>query len=239
MSDNKKIQFLLPNIFTALNMSCGFIAILFAIKGDFSKSLYLIIIGSVFDLFDGRVARWTGTQSSFGEQFDSLSDLISFGLAPAIIFYLSFLSDYGRRGIICALIFCLCGSLRLARFNVNVDKAPSNYFEGLPIPGAALALIGYTFFSHTYKGYIPNFFGLIYIFVYSLFMVSTIPFFSFKELGVHKKKAFLLMIFVIATIFMNEEVFIFFFINLYVFVSLIYFLLNRNKFKKGLIEIED
>ena len=196
MSD-RKIQFLLPNLFTALNMSCGFVAIISAIKGDITKALYLVIIGSFFDLFDGRVARWTGTQSSFGEQFDSLSDLITFGMTPSLIFYLNFFQDSGRKGVVASLLFCLCGSLRLARFNTNIDKVDSSYFEGLPIPGAAMALIGFVFFSRISPEYHLERFAIAYILIYAFLMISTIPFFSFKDgdfVARHRKKFFLLMI---------------------------------------------
>ena len=104
-------------------------------------------MGALFDSVDGRVARLTGTQSSFGEQFDSLSDLISFGMAPAMIYYFKFLAGSGRPGMVVAFIFLLCGALRLARFNANIDKVSSDYFQGLPIPGAATAVIGFILLS--------------------------------------------------------------------------------------------
>ena len=105
MSDSKKLAFFLPNAFTALNIGCGFLAIIFASQGLFYRASMVILLGAIFDLVDGRVARLTGTQSSFGEQFDSLSDLVSFGLAPSLIFYFRFLQDQGRLGIICTFIF--------------------------------------------------------------------------------------------------------------------------------------
>src|SRR5690606_19468750 len=130
-------------IFTALNMACGFVAIILALKGQYYKACMLIVLGAIFDSVDGRVARLTGTQSHFGEQFDSLSDLLSFGFAPAMLFYLKFLNSGARLSLVTTFLFILCGALRLARFNANLDRVKSDYFQGLPIPGAAMALIGY------------------------------------------------------------------------------------------------
>ena len=151
-----KLAFFLPNSFTALNIGCGFMAIMFSIQGDFYKSCMLIILGAIFDSVDGRVARMTGTQSAFGEQFDSLSDLISFGIAPSIIFYNKFLLDSGRLGMVVSFLFLLCGALRLARFNANIDKVKSDYFQGLPIPGAAAAIIGFVLVSSEFPTYFHN-----------------------------------------------------------------------------------
>ena len=131
-------------MFTALNLGCGFFSIITVQQGLFFEACVLLIIGSLFDSVDGRVARMTGTNSNFGEQFDSISDVVSFGMAPAFLIYHRFLFDHGRLGIIVCFIFCLCGSLRLARFNANINDVSSDYFQGLPIPMGALALIGYT-----------------------------------------------------------------------------------------------
>ena len=110
MNDKKtldKFAFFLPNSFTAMNIGCGYLAMMFAIKGSFYNACIMIILGAIFDSVDGRLARMTGTQSSFGEQFDSLSDLISFGIAPAFIFYNRFLVDYGRAGMVVSFLFLL------------------------------------------------------------------------------------------------------------------------------------
>ncbi len=240
--ETKKISFFLPNLFTALNMACGFVAILLAFKGEFYKACLFVGVGSIFDLFDGRVARWTGTQSSFGEQFDSLSDLISFGMAPAIIFYTKFLSGYERLGIVLAFIYLLCGALRLARFNVNINKVSSDYFQGLPIPGGALALISYILISLDFNIFNDKYISSIYIFVYSLFLISTIPFFSFKKsefIQKHKRKVFLLIVLLIALIFVYEEVILFGILNVYALISLVLFLKNRKNVVDDLLDIDE
>ncbi len=241
-NDPKPIHFFLPNIFTALNIGCGFFAIIFAFKGQFYQACFTIGIGAIFDLFDGKVARWTGTQSAFGEQFDSLSDLISFGLAPSLIFYFRFLTDSGRAGIIIAFIYLLCGALRLARFNVNLDKVSSEYFQGLPIPGAALALISYILLSLETQLLQNKWLSMFYIGFYAILMISTMPFGSLKNttwIGRHKRKVFFVILLVAASILIYEEVMLFVLMNLYVIISILFFLINRRKFKQGIIDLDD
>jgi CDP-diacylglycerol--serine O-phosphatidyltransferase len=147
MQNSKKLSFFLPNIFTALNMACGFASITLSIEGRFESACILLILGAIFDSVDGRIARITGTSSHFGEQFDSMSDLISFGAAPSFLLYQKYLHQYERLGAVIAFLYILCGALRLARFNANIEKIRSDFFQGLPIPGAAMALIGFILFS--------------------------------------------------------------------------------------------
>ncbi|MDB9786600.1 CDP-diacylglycerol--serine O-phosphatidyltransferase [Bacteriovoracaceae bacterium] len=182
MEQQKRWVYFLPNIFTCLNMGCGFMCILLAHKGLYFNGSLFLVLGAIFDSVDGRVARLTGTESEFGEQFDSMSDVISFGAAPAILFYEAFLIDSGRAGVIVAFFFLLCGALRLARFNANIGKISSSYFQGLPIPMAALSIVGFTLLSlkWSFMGEsIPL--AMSYIVCFSLMMVSNIPFPSFKN----------------------------------------------------------
>ena len=146
MKDAKRIAFFLPNTFTALNMACGFSSVLFSFRGEFYYASMILLLGAIFDLVDGRVARLMNAQSTFGEYFDSLSDVVSFGVAPAFIMYNCFFKDFGRIGQVVAFVYLLCGALRLARFNANIEKVSSNFFQGLPIPMAALALVGLVLF---------------------------------------------------------------------------------------------
>lgn len=230
-----KFAFFLPNSFTALNIACGFGAILFSIQHDFYKACMLIILGAIFDSVDGRVARMTGTQSSFGEQFDSLSDLISFGIAPSIIFYNKFLMNLGRIGMIVAFLYLLCGALRLARFNANIDKVKSDYFQGLPIPGAAAAIIGFILVSAEYPEYLHNIYVAIpYIIIYSLLMISNIPFPSFKKsdwVRRNRKKVLFILFMVASSLFVYEEIMIFVVVSTYIVSSLLYLLTHRSKFE--------
>lgn len=228
-----KFAFFLPNIFTAMNIGCGYVAIMYSIKGDFYKACMFIFLGAIFDSVDGRVARLTGTSSSFGEQFDSLSDLISFGIAPSIIFYNRFLLDTGRLGMVVAFIFLLCGALRLARFNANISKVKSDFFQGLPIPGAALAVLSYILVSLDF----PQVFSALwlaipYILLYAILMISNIPFPSFKNsdwVKKNKRKVLFLIFLVISSLFIYEQVMIPVIISLYVALSLVYALMNRKK----------
>jgi len=129
----------------------------------------LLVLGAIFDSVDGRVARITHTQSAFGEQFDSISDVVTFGVAPAFLVYNKFFITAGRLGLVTSFIFLLCGALRLARFNANIDKVSSDFFQGLPIPSGALALVGLTLFSLEYPEI--NTFTPVFV-VYVLFFHS-------------------------------------------------------------------
>lgn len=230
-----KLTFFLPNSFTALNIGCGYAAIMFSIQGEFYKACLLIILGAIFDSVDGRVARLTGTQSAFGEQFDSLSDLISFGIAPSIIFYNKFLVNTGRLGMVVAFLFLLCGALRLARFNANIDKIKSDYFQGLPIPGAAAAVIGFILISSEFPSLLHNrFVAIPYILFYAILMISNIPFPSFKNsvwVKKNKMKVFILIALCASGTFIYEELMIFSIISIYIVGSIFYMLFNRKKFK--------
>lgn len=238
-SDRNKWAFFLPNTFTALNMGCGFMAILYGFQGEFYKACMFIVLGAIFDSVDGRVARMTNTQSSFGEQFDSLSDLISFGMSPAIVYYFRFLSDAGRPGMVAAFIFVLCGALRLARFNANIDRVKSDYFQGLPIPSGALAALSMILVSLNIPeivDYKPLTIG--YLLFYSALMVSNVPFPSFKNsewVRKHKKQVLMVIFLIIASLFLWEEVMLPALISLYVVASLLYYVTHRKKFE-GIFE---
>jgi CDP-diacylglycerol---serine O-phosphatidyltransferase len=237
--ENRRWAFFLPNTFTALNMACGFAAILHGFHGEFYKACMFIVLGAVFDSVDGRVARLTNTQSPFGEQFDSLSDLITFGVSPSIVFYFRFLDSSGRPGMVAAFFFILCGALRLARFNANIGKVKSDYFQGLPIPGGATAVISYILVSLSYPQLVdmkPLSVG--YLLFYAVLMISSIPFPSFKNSDwakKNKKKVLMIIFLIMGSLFINEEVMIPVIISGYVLGSLIYFLTHRKKFE-GIFE---
>lgn len=230
----KKIAYLLPNMFTALNLGCGFFSIITVQQGLIFEACLLLIVGSLFDSVDGRIARLTGTNSSFGEQFDSISDVVSFGIAPAFLIYHRFLYDHGRLGMIVCFLFCLCGSLRLARFNANINDVDSSYFQGLPIPMGALAIIGYVLISLVFPLPFPNHYLTIpYVLFYSTLMISNIPFNSFKKSKFVKEHLnFLLLCFIalVCVVVVYEKIAIFFIVQIYTFGSLGYYLINRRKF---------
>jgi CDP-diacylglycerol---serine O-phosphatidyltransferase len=236
---DRKWAFFLPNIFTALNMACGFIGILYGFHGEFYKACMFIVLGAIFDSVDGRVARMTNTQSSFGEQFDSLSDLVSFGVAPSIVYYFRFLSNSGRPGMVAAFFFILCGALRLARFNANIDRNKSDYFQGLPIPGGATAAVSLIFLSLDYPAIMTvKPLAVVYILFYAALMISNIPFPSFKNsdwVKKHRKQVLMIIFMIFAALFIYEEIMIPFIITLYVLASLVYFLTHKKKFE-GIFE---
>lgn len=230
---DRRLAYFIPNTFTALNMACGFAAILLSFQGQFYKACMFIVLGAIFDSVDGRVARMTNTQSSFGEQFDSLSDLISFGMSPALVYYFRFLTDTGRPGMIAAFLFVLCGALRLARFNANIDKNKSDYFQGLPIPGAATAVIGLVFISLTFPEVNLAVLTIPYLLFYAVLMISNIPFPSFKKsewVSKHKKQVLAIIFALIASLFIYEEVMIPLIITFYVVTSILYYVTHRKKF---------
>jgi CDP-diacylglycerol--serine O-phosphatidyltransferase len=234
MANAKRLAFFLPNAFTGLNMACGYASIILSWRGDTFTAALILILGAIFDSVDGRVARLTGTQSSFGEQFDSLSDVVSFGVAPSILLYQHFLSDFGRMGAAASFIFLLCGALRLARFNANIDKVSSDYFQGLPIPGAAMAVIGYVFLSTE----LPivkelSVVALPITLIISLLMVSSLPFCSFKDsewVREHKRGALFLMFVLAGLTFSYYKYMIFTIMAVYILGSVFYYLKHRRRF---------
>lgn len=182
--------YVLPNLLTTGNMFSGFFSMIYAIRGEYIVSAYAIVAAAVFDMLDGRVARLTKTESPFGAQYDSLSDIVSFGMAPAVLLYLWALEPFGRLGWLASFGYLACAALRLARFNVQASEE-KNYFQGLPTPMAAgivssavlcfndLAIDAYR--SHAL---------LIITFCLALVMVSNFRYRSFKDFDFKKKQPF-------------------------------------------------
>jgi CDP-diacylglycerol---serine O-phosphatidyltransferase len=233
--EREKLPYFIPNTFTALNMGCGFMAILYGFHNEFYKACMFIVLAAIFDSLDGRVARMTNTQSAFGEQFDSLSDLVSFGVSPAIVYYFKFLAPIGRPGMIACFFFMLCGALRLARFNATIDKNKSDYFQGLPIPGGATAVISLILISALIPGIVDmKVFTVFYLLFYAALMISNIPFPSFKKsewVKNHQKQVLMIIFLIFGTLFIYEEVMIPLIITIYVISSIVYWLTHLDKFK--------
>ncbi|MBW1859517.1 MAG: CDP-diacylglycerol--serine O-phosphatidyltransferase [Deltaproteobacteria bacterium] len=191
--------YVLPNLLTTANLFCGFYAIIAAIQGEFLEGAIAIMLAAVFDGLDGKIARITRTVSRFGLQYDSLSDAISFGVAPGILVYLWALQPFGRLGWLAALIFVACGTLRLARFNAQVHLIRSNFFNGLPIPAAAF-MIASTVLLHNRlggTGTAKHVTILIMIYVLSCLMVSTIKYYSFKHIELSNKMKFNMLVVIV------------------------------------------
>ena len=194
----RKGIYVLPNLFTLAALFGGFYAIVMAMNGRFELASMGVFCAMVLDSLDGRVARMTNTQSAFGEQMDSLSDMVSFGAAPALIAYMWALQGLGRWGWIAAFVYCACAALRLARFNVNTGVVDKRFFQGLPSPAAAALVMGFIWLL-TDAGVHPgqDLLGLSWVhitwvmFGFTLYagltMVTNVPFYSFKDL--HMKKS--------------------------------------------------
>ena len=231
----KKWAYILPNTFTALNLACGFGSIMLTMGGHTYLACLALGLGAIFDSVDGRIARMVGCQSPFGEQFDSMSDLISFGLAPAILVYSKYLAIYGRLGMALAFLFVLCAALRLARFNVNITRIYTDYFQGLPVPGAALGLVGFVLFSLELRDPVEmNFIIIPYIIIYSVLMISNVPFPAWKKnerVKSHQKYAFALIVGVLASLFVYGEMVVGIFITAYVLGVVGYFLTHRGRYQ--------
>jgi len=191
--------YVLPNIFTSLNLFCGFYAIIASIDGKYIAASIAIIIGIMFDIMDGKIARATNTTSKFGIEYDSLSDLITFGLAPGIMIYLWALRPLGRIGWLAAFLFMACGALRLARFNSQVGNISSDHFVGLPIPSGAGMLATTVLFCHKFgmAGKINPIIIMILLYILSFLMVSTIKYNSFKKPELFRKMNFNVLVSVI------------------------------------------
>jgi len=190
--------YVLPNIFTSLNLFCGFYAVIAAIDAKFVAAAVAIIIGVVFDILDGKIARATNTTSKFGMEYDSLADLVSFGLAPGVMIYLWALKPLGRIGWLAAFLFMACGALRLARFNSQVGTISSDYFVGLPIPaGAGMAATTVLFYKRLGIAGPHPILILILLYVLSFLMVSTIKYNSFKKPELFRKMNFNVLVAVI------------------------------------------
>jgi CDP-diacylglycerol---serine O-phosphatidyltransferase len=191
--------FLLPNIFTTINLFCGFYSIIASISGKFLAGAVAILIAGVFDWLDGKIARATNTTSKFGVEYDSLADLVSFGMAPGIMMYLWALQPLGRIGWLAAFLFMACGALRLARFNTQFGSISSKHFVGLPIPAAA-GLPAVTVMLH-YRLGMPGSANpvvmLLMLYILSFLMVSTIKYNSFKKPELFKKMNFNVLVSVI------------------------------------------
>ena len=211
---------LLPNLLTTANLFCGFFSIMQSIQGKFVFAAWLIILAGFFDFLDGRIARMTNTQSDFGIEYDSLSDLTTFCLAPALLVFNWSLFAYGKLGIAACFLFFACGALRLARFNVQMASVEKVDFQGLPSPTAGGTLVSYViFFNHVIgPGKNPSIFVMITTVVLALLMVSNVKYRSFKKV---KRTSFLFLVCIIgAVVIIAAQPEIMFFVVGLLYVSL-------------------
>ncbi|WP_191965672.1 CDP-diacylglycerol--serine O-phosphatidyltransferase [Oryzomonas sagensis] len=188
----KKGIYILPNLFTTGSMFAGFYSMVASLNGNFDVAALWIFASAVFDGLDGKVARLTGTTSKFGVEYDSLADLVSFGVTPGLMMYAWALKPFGRLGWLAAFLFVVCGALRLARFNVQVNTVESKRFVGLPIPAAASMVAATVLLFHhfgwpsTYKRLAI----LVLIYLLAFLMVSGFRYYSFKDPALIKRQPF-------------------------------------------------
>jgi CDP-diacylglycerol--serine O-phosphatidyltransferase len=192
----RKGIYILPNLFTLAALFGGFYAVVMAMNGRFDMAAVGVFVAMVLDSLDGRVARMTNTQSAFGEQMDSLSDMVSFGAAPALIAYEWALKGLGRWGWIAAFVYCACAALRLARFNVNTSVVDKRYFQGLPSPAAAALVAGFIGLMTDLE--VKPYDVVWVMFAIALFsgltMVTNVPFYSFKDVQMKKSVPFAVIV---------------------------------------------
>lgn len=204
----RKGIYMLPNSVTLAALFCGFYAIVMAMNKRFDYATMAIFAAMILDSLDGRVARMTKTQSAFGEQMDSLSDMVSFGVAPALVALEWAMRGLGRWGWIAAFVYCACAALRLARFNVNTSVVDKRWFQGLPSPSAAALVAGFIWLmtdeGRGYEAYLSHNAVAWLMFAITLYagiaMVTNLPYYSFKDLGARRSVPFISIVLVVLAI---------------------------------------
>ncbi len=191
--------YLLPNLFTTGCLFGGFYAITAAMKGDFNLAAIAIFAAMIMDGLDGRVARLTHTQTAFGAEYDSLSDMVSFGVAPALVMYLWSLSGLAKLGWFAAFVYAAAAALRLARFNTQIGVEDKRYFQGLPSPSAAAIVTGFIWVGETYglQGEAMRYVATLITAAAGLLMVSNFRYYSFKEIDIRRRVPFVVIIAVV------------------------------------------
>jgi CDP-diacylglycerol--serine O-phosphatidyltransferase len=215
----KRGVYLLPNVLTTFGLFAGFFAIILATKGQYADAAIAIFVAMLFDGLDGRVARLTNTQSSFGEQYDSMADMLSFCVAPALLVYFWQFSDLGKIGWLGAFVYTAAGALRLARFNTQIGVEDKRYFQGLPSPAAAALVAGMVWTKQSigvtdYDQYLTLVSWIILVGA-GVLMVSNVRYYSFKEINLKGRSSFKLLliatlIIIVTTLWPSAILFVFF-----------------------------
>lgn len=230
----------LPNFITTLGMFFGFYGILFSLHGNFTMAAVMILVAGFADGLDGRVARATNSQSAFGKEYDSLSDVIAFGVSPAILIYLWALQPFDRYGFLASFLFVACGALRLARFNSDTS-GNLHTFTGLPIPAAAASIASIVLLSRV-LGDIPAVPVLVWVYVLSFMMVSTIAFPSFKHLDYVKAHPFQLLVaslLLLVVVASAPEVMLFVLTTTYICCGTLYYVARNIKARKKTVQTDE
>ncbi|MBW6510699.1 MAG: CDP-diacylglycerol--serine O-phosphatidyltransferase [Desulfuromonadaceae bacterium] len=189
----RKGVYILPNLFTTGGLFSGFYGIVATMNGDYHIAAWFVLIAAIFDTIDGKVARLTGTTSNFGVEYDSLADLVAFGVAPGLLMYSWALKPFGKLGWLAAFLYVVCGALRLARFNVQVNTVESKRFVGLPIPAAASMVAACVLLFYHLGGSGPllkKVSVLLLIYILAALMVSNFSYYSFKDPELFRRQPF-------------------------------------------------
>ena len=240
---DKKVKrgvYLLPNVLTTFGLFSGFFAIILATKGEYSGAAIAIFMAMLWDGLDGRVARLTNTQSEFGAQYDSMADMLSFGVAPALLVYFWQFADLGKIGWLAAFVYTTASALRLARFNTQIGIEDKRYFQGLPSPAAAALIAGMVWTKEIigitdYDQYLTLVSWIIMVSA-GVLMVSNVRYYSFKEINLKGRSSFKLLliatlIIVMIMLFPSAILFIFFFV--YTLSGLIITIIDVRKRRKS------
>ena len=237
--------YILPNLFTTASLFAGFWSLILTVHGQFDNAAMAILFGALMDGLDGKVARLTNTASEFGIQYDSLADLVSFGVAPAFMVWGWQLAEFGRLGVGVCFLFAACTALRLARFNVSTKVISKRFFIGLPSPAAGCTLALFVLFSSSIPAWMSvalPVLTLVLSICTGLLMVSRVRYFSFKEYGfikAHPFRSMVAVVVVFSLIFSAPRTLGFLFCALYIVTGIIYsFLLSRQD-KKRLSQLTD
>lgn len=194
--------YLLPNLFTTAGLFSGFYAVIASMQGHFTAAAVAVFVAMLFDSFDGRIARMTNTQSAFGAEYDSMADMVSFGVAPALVSYNWALSGLGKVGWLAAFIYTVGAALRLARFNTQVGIADKRYFQGLASPAAAAIVVGLVWVGSDFDipGHTISWLVAVITFLAGVLMVSNFRYPSFKEVAWKEKVSFLAILIVVGVL---------------------------------------
>ncbi|MCH5145900.1 CDP-diacylglycerol--serine O-phosphatidyltransferase [Desulfovibrio sp. UIB00] len=224
----RKGVYLLPNMITTLSMFLGFLSMVWAVQGRFESACFAILLSAVMDGLDGKVARLTNTASEFGVQYDSLSDLVAFGIAPAMLMWQWELSALGRMGLAAAFIYAACGALRLARFNVSTAAVGKRFFIGLPIPAGGCTVVTFVFCAAHFPAIMASALPYMTLFLaigVGVLMVSKVRYFSFKEydfLRAHPIRSMLFFLLVLGTVISFPRVMGFVLCAVYIIGGVVY-----------------
>lgn len=237
----RKGVYILPNLITCCSMFAGFYVIIASTDGNFVRAAWFILLSAILDALDGKVARMTGTTSKFGVELDSLADVIAFGVAPGVLMYTWALKPFGKLGWLAAFLYVVCGALRLARFNVQVNTVEAKRFVGMPIPAAAciVATCVLLFFELGGTGTIKMFSVVLLVFLLAFLMVSNVKYFSLKDPDLFKRQPFMMLVLAIMSVIVivaRPEVMLFVIGMAYLASGPISYLFNRRKKQQKVAE---